>query len=106
MPVVLEIDEGLELKIEVNSSEDADYRGRAEDLAQEVRKSFSDVLDTLEGLGKAVGTRLKTLEQAIAPQEVKLALGITIGAEGSVWLAKANAEAAITVEYTWKEQVK
>jgi len=102
MAAKLKIDENTSVLIKGSSNEEYEETGFSDDVTAELKESFSEALDTM----KAVGKRLQSIADEIAPDEMSVTYGLSIGAEGKIFLVGAvSTEAQLSVTFAWKANV-
>ena len=71
-----------------------------QDLAELSVKALDSAMSTIQSMAVWVSTTIDDL--AGNPDEVEVEFGITLNVEGQALIAKAGAEAAISVSLTWE----
>ncbi len=75
---------------------------KPQDLAEMSAKALASAMSTVQNMAEWVSTTIDDL--AGNPDKVKVEFGITLDVEGQALVAKAGAEAAISVTLTWKRR--
>ena len=75
---------------------------KPQDLAELSAKALASAMSTVQSMAEWVSTTIDDL--AGNPDEVKVEFGLTLDVEGQALIAKAGAEAAISVTLTWKRE--
>ena len=72
------------------------------DVGKQAIQSFQTALDTIRAVTSATVQHIKTFENDNVPNEFQLQFGLNISGEYGAVVAKATAEAQITVTMTYK----
>ena len=68
-------------------------------LAEKSSEALDSAMRTIRGMAERVTTSIQEL--AARPSEVEVEFGLKLGTEGNAFLAKAGAEAQLTVKLKW-----
>ncbi|WP_285100880.1 CU044_2847 family protein [Promicromonospora sp. MEB111] len=64
-----------------------------------VKATLDEALDDLRGVVEAVDTKMRSL--AVSPDEITLALGVSMTTEAGVVIARASTEANLSLTLRW-----
>jgi hypothetical protein len=71
-------------------------------LPQRLDEGLHQALDFVAEFARAAAERLHAALAAVAPDEVAIELGVTVGTEAGVILTSASAEGQLKVSLKWK----
>ena len=93
--------DGTNLLIEVETAKGLQKVG-ATDVIKNVKDAVDKAMQTVVSVANQFTSKLKDVQETITPNTASIQLGIKFGAEGSVVVAKASAEAAFwSITMTW-----
>ena len=99
MKIILE--NGTEIIVE-DSNHSPDFEAQSVHV-DKITIKFSTIADTAANLIKEALTHINNVLEENQADQLELTIGLKISSEGSIILAKGQAEANISIKATWKK---